>query len=245
VTYHVPEKIQAARAITINGHAYAKDDVLTKAQVLAIPHLSSLLASGRLKAVPDPSHRKAVKGGRTPTNVPPKALAEMYADVDPGVPVTNYLVTVTRTGRIATVTIVGGQPPWTINWDDTVGPVEITTTDAPVTMHAYAAAAVDQNMSIGITGGDAQYYGAYSITVPAAPVAAFTSVATLLSVVFTNTSTGVGNTHSWDFGDGSTLVTTAAPTHVFAGAGTYHVTLTETNAQGVSSVTHDSVVVAA
>ena len=69
-----------------------------------------------------------------------------------------------------------------------------------------------------------------------APVASFTktvsSGTTPLSVGFTDTSTNVPTSWSWNFGDGSPATTTQNPTHVFSGVGTYNVTLTATNAGG-------------
>lgn len=46
-------------------------------------------------------------------------------------------------------------------------------------------------------------------------------------IVFTNASAGA-DTYSWDFGDGTALITTEDATHAFAAAGTYTVTLTVT-----------------
>ena len=63
-----------------------------------------------------------------------------------------------------------------------------------------------------------------------------TSGAAPLSVTFTNTSTGA-NSYSWDFGDGSPVVTTQDPTHVFSAGGTFTVTLTATGPGGVSTDT--------
>jgi PKD domain len=63
------------------------------------------------------------------------------------------------------------------------------------------------------------------------PIANFTSKVTAKSVTFSNTST-YGVTYSWNFGDGSTLSTLAAPTYTYAAAGTYTVTLTTTGITG-------------
>ncbi len=59
------------------------------------------------------------------------------------------------------------------------------------------------------------------------------------STVFTNTSTGESASYLWDFGDGNTSVETN-PTHTYAAAGVYTVTLTTTNA--VSSDTFTATV---
>ena len=79
-----------------------------------------------------------------------------------------------------------------------------------------------------------------------APTAAFTfaQTANTQSVVFTDTSINASS-WSWDFGDGSALVTTESPTHAYAAAGTFNVTLTATNATGNNAVTHAVLVTAA
>jgi PKD repeat protein len=50
-------------------------------------------------------------------------------------------------------------------------------------------------------------------------------------IVFTNTSANAVS-YTWDFGDGSGLVTEPSPTHTYATAGTYTVTLTATGVTG-------------
>jgi len=69
-----------------------------------------------------------------------------------------------------------------------------------------------------------------------APTASFTTVCTDLSCDFVDTSTaGQGTivTWSWDFGDGDTA-TVQHPSHLFAAAGTYTVTLVVTDDAGLS-----------
>lgn len=66
------------------------------------------------------------------------------------------------------------------------------------------------------------------------PTADFTAKADATlskKVVFTNASTNA-LTYSWDFGDGSTVSTVAAPTYTYTMAGTYTVTLTATGVTG-------------
>ncbi len=64
----------------------------------------------------------------------------------------------------------------------------------------------------------------------APPVAGFTYSADLLTVAFTNTSTGA-DSYLWDLGDGITS-TLPNPEHTYAGAGTYTVTLWATGECG-------------
>ncbi len=52
------------------------------------------------------------------------------------------------------------------------------------------------------------------------------------SVTFTDASTNNPTTWSWDFGDGTAAVTEQNPTHVYATAGTYTVSLSASNAAG-------------
>lgn len=52
------------------------------------------------------------------------------------------------------------------------------------------------------------------------------------TTVFTNTSSGTDLTYEWDFGDGSPTSSEANPTHAYAAADTYTVTLTVSNDLG-------------
>ena len=72
-----------------------------------------------------------------------------------------------------------------------------------------------------------------------APIAEFTFVDNLLTVQFTNQSTGDQPlSYLWDFGDGTTPAyrTDANPTHTYANPNTYSVKLTVTNSVGTDSV---------
>jgi len=80
---------------------------------------------------------------------------------------------------------------------------------------------------------------------PTAPRAAFSYTDALLTVAFTNESTDVNNdivSHAWDFGDGTTS-DEASPTHTFSETGTYDVTLTTTDAEGLAGSTTQTVAV--
>jgi PKD repeat protein len=81
------------------------------------------------------------------------------------------------------------------------------------------------------------------------PTAAFSSTPTGLSVAFDGTTSsdpdGDTLTYDWDFNDGTAHGTGATPTHVYAAAGTYHVTLLVSDGKGgTNSVTNDVIVTA-
>jgi len=78
-----------------------------------------------------------------------------------------------------------------------------------------------------------------TVTIPVnvGPTASFTRVSTGLSVAFTNTSTDTDGTivsYAWNFGDTGTSAD-ASPTHVYAAAGTYTVSLVVTDNRGATS----------
>ena len=81
----------------------------------------------------------------------------------------------------------------------------------------------------GLGGTDTESKDSY-ITVYEPPGAAFSGTPTAgpnpLMVAFTNLSTGDFDTCAWAFGDGSTANTCANPSHSYANAGVYTVTLT-------------------
>jgi formylglycine-generating enzyme required for sulfatase activity len=89
---------------------------------------------------------------------------------------------------------------------------------------------------VGCAGGTPATGGA-----AVSPVAAFTfspgAPATAQAVTFTDASTGGPTAWSWAFGDGATS-TAQNPTHAYATAGTFSVTLTASNAAGSGQVSH-------
>jgi PKD repeat protein len=79
--------------------------------------------------------------------------------------------------------------------------------------------------------------------VPAADFSATPRAGTApLAVDFTDLSTGPPTSWLWEFGDGATS-TERHPSHVYASAGTFSVTLTVTNSEGSDSVTQPGTVV--
>ncbi|AGB01803.1 PKD domain-containing protein [Methanoregula formicica] len=75
------------------------------------------------------------------------------------------------------------------------------------------------------------------------PVAGFTANTTVAAILapiqFTDTSTGVPTSWSWDFGDSSTSAE-QNPVHAYSSAGTYTVKLTATNDKGSNTVTRSN-----
>ncbi|MCU0476959.1 MAG: PKD domain-containing protein, partial [Anaerolineae bacterium] len=72
------------------------------------------------------------------------------------------------------------------------------------------------------------------------PVPSFTYEADGLQVTFTDTSTKSPTRWLWDFGDGNTS-TAQNPTHTYAEAGTYSVSLLAINAFGSKAPARQSV----
>jgi PKD repeat protein len=83
---------------------------------------------------------------------------------------------------------------------------------------------------------------------PTGPTAAFTYTCTWLACTFTDASTagsGAITSRSWSFGDGSPAGSGTSVQHTFAGAGTYDVVLTVTDANGLSDDQSDPITVQA
>ena len=86
------------------------------------------------------------------------------------------------------------------------------------------------SVSAGNLNSGVQFQGLGNCTTPCpAPTSVFNFTNNFLSVNFDGSlSTGTLLTYSWDFGDGNNGIG-ATPTHVYAAAGTYFVTLTATD----------------
>jgi PKD repeat protein len=117
--------------------------------------------------------------------------------------------------------------------------------------HTYAAAGTYAvTLTASNAGGSDTVTMTDYVTVapPPPPTASFTGTPTSgeapLEVVFTDASTGGPTSWSWDFGDGGTS-TAQHPTHTYAAAGTYSVTLTVTNEVASDALTRTGYVTVA
>lgn len=138
--YQPAGQIKAARACTINGHVYAKGDVLTTAQVAGIKRIDTLLSKGMLEAVPDTSARRLSKQFR-PSHLVAQVRRHLSGKTSSGLSSfgagEDEGITLTQVGRWARVDIAGGVPPFTVDWGDGSPVVSLPGTTAE---HIYALA---------------------------------------------------------------------------------------------------------
>ena len=76
MAYKPATVVKAAKAVTLLGVAYTKDQSLTAAQVKALPDLGALLSKRVLYATTD-VHARKQKRKPSPTNIPPRALSKL------------------------------------------------------------------------------------------------------------------------------------------------------------------------
>jgi ELWxxDGT repeat protein len=119
-------------------------------------------------------------------------------------------------------------------WDFGAGATPQTAQGAGPQSVKYAAVGT-KTVRLIVSNGIASDTTFQNITVISKPTSSFTFVKTNLSFAFTNTSTGFISL-LWNFGDGNTSTETF-PTHAYATAGTYTVTLTAINACGSTTST--------
>ncbi len=112
--------------------------------------------------------------------------------------------------------------------------------------HTYATSGTfTVAMTATNAGGSSSATADVTVTAPVVdpPVASFTYVVDQLMATFTDTSTNVPTSWAWDFGDGATSAL-QNPTHTYAAAGTYTVSLAVHNDGGFDDFTMDVTVTA-
>jgi PKD repeat protein len=109
-------------------------------------------------------------------------------------------------------------------------------------VHQFASVDINGTTAV-VAGRDANNVVFDSVTLnhkPTAPVANFTGAPTTgaapLAVAFHDASTGTPTSWSWSFGDGATS-TLQNPSHTYAAAGSYTVSLTASNTSGANTAT--------
>lgn len=136
-------------------------------------------------------------------------------------------------GDPATITATpsGGTGAYTVSWSNSL-PNGLSQTVTPTSTTTYSATVTDAN---GCT-----MMQTFTVTVAPQPTASFTAGpgdCEPATVTFTDNSTGAVS-YQWDFGDPASgplnTSTTASPTHSYAFAGSYDITLIVQNAGGCS-----------
>ena len=132
----------------------------------------------------------------------------------------------------------GGIPPYTRAWtfgdggtSTTANPTHTFTTSGYFTVtetvtDSYSHSSYSQTLIHAMAAGSPDALYGKNVSYGNAP----------LTVVFTDQSTGSPSSWSWNFGDGSGLVTSKNATHTFTTAGTYSVSLTVITTGGSSSI---------
>lgn len=143
-------------------------------------------------------------------------------------PRADFTFQVSRLNAAFTDTSTGSPTGWTWNFGDGSSSTEQNPT------HSYAQAGT---YTVTLTARNAGGSSTRSqfVTVANPPTANFSFQVSGLQATFTDTSTGGPTAWSWDFGDGSAS-TTQSPSHEYAQAGSYTVSLTVSNAAGSNSV---------
>lgn len=151
--------------------------------------------------------------------------------VPPAVPVADFAVDVG--GLRALFTDITSGTPTSRKW--TFGDGSESTEVSPA--HDYKQPGTyTVTLTVWNSSGSSTKSKFVTVAAPSPLTASFTAQQSGLTVLFTDTSTGNPTSWQWDFGDG-TFDTRQHPQHVYAGAGTYTVTLTVRGAGGIASTT--------
>jgi hypothetical protein len=134
--------------VTIRGVSYTKDQALTAAQIAGIPKIGALISKNVLYTTPDIYGRNesttgGVRRGKrrpAPAHLSPKARAVVTSTPD-------FSISASVATKVVTLTISGGDAPYTIAWGDGV----TSTVKGRTSSHTYATAAT---FTITATGGN-------------------------------------------------------------------------------------------
>jgi PKD repeat protein len=137
-------------------------------------------------------------------------------------------------------TSTGGPTSWTWNFGDCPSNASCTSSQQNPT-HTYAAAGTyTVTLTAANAAGQSSKPELVTVTATPPPQAAFSFQTSGLNVVFADQSTGGPTSWSWNFGDCPANPGCSSsqqnPTHTYAAAGTYTVTLTVGNSAGTNSV---------
>lgn len=143
-------------------------------------------------------------------------------------PKADFTFQVSRLNAAFTDTSTGNPTSWRWNFGDGSSSTE----QNPV--HSYAQAGT-YTVQLTATNAGGSSSKSQFVTVANPPTANFSFQVNGLRVSFTDTSTGGPTAWSWDFGDG-TAGTAQNPSHQYAQAGSYTVSLAVSNAGGSNSV---------
>ncbi len=163
----------------------------------------------------------------------------------PAVPTAAFSLSTATATTGQTVTFTDTSTGSPTSWAWTFGDGGTSTTQSPT--HAYSTAGTYTVTLTATNAAGASTPATRTVTVSAASsslAAHFTSRVSGQTAAFTDTSAGNPTFWAWDFGDGQTS-SVQLPTHVYATAGTYTVTLRASNNSGANSTTGSVTVAAA
>uniref|UniRef100_UPI000A504FC4 PKD domain-containing protein n=1 Tax=Methanosarcina horonobensis TaxID=418008 RepID=UPI000A504FC4 len=174
----------------------------------------------------------------------PKVKAD-YITVLPSIPVANFSADVTSGNAPLTVNFIDHSKGIvsSYSWDfDNDGTVDSTEQNPSHTYNAAGNYTVNLTVA-NVAGSDSEVKTEYIVVsepVPEAPIANFTAAPTAgdvpLTVNFTDQSTGIVSSYSWDFNnDGTVDSTEQNPSYTYESAGNYTVSLMVSNAGGSDS----------
>jgi PKD repeat protein len=191
---------------------------------------------GGTSTVQNPTHVYAAAGTYTVTLTATNATGSddeiknnhITVNANPDLSVTSS-TDETCTGNDGTASVSLGVGTYMYSWNT-----------APIQTTSMATGLVAATYNVTVTNAATTCFASTNVVVNdgcagSAPVADFSTSSTSVcengSVTFTDLSTNTPTSWLWNFGDGGTS-TVQNPTHVYATAGTYTVTLTATNATG-------------